>query len=403
VSLLLQSATLADNSIADVVISGDTIVWIGDSGSYEEASTETLDLHGYVLTSSFVEPHAHLDKAFLADRIHNPDGDLMGAIRGLHDVRNTITFDDTVERAIRAVHLMSRNGVTAIRTHADTTLDAGLTSILALQEVKRACAHFMDIRIAMLLEWPVSGMEGADHRSLAREAIDIGIDVIGGCPHLDLDPHGAIDYLLGLALETGLPLDLHADENLRPTSNDLEYLAEVMTTDNIEHQIAASHCVSLSSRSENDIRIIADKVASAGISVISLPQTNLFLQGRNTVRNIPRAITPITALRNAGVLVAAGADNLQDPFNLMGRGDPLEIASLLVTASHLNPENAHSMISTNATSVVLNRHAGVAVGMQANLVAVKATTLRESIAMGPPDRHVVYGGVVIDDQFRNRK
>jgi cytosine deaminase len=108
-------------------------------------------------------------------------------------------------------------------------------------------------------------------------------------------------------------------------------------------------------------------------------------------------------LRKAGVLVAAGADNLQDPFNLMGRGDPLEIASLLITASHLNPDVAHSLVSTHASSVVLNQPAGVAVGMKANLVAVKATTLRESIAMGPPDRHVVYGGVVIDDQFRNRK
>ncbi|CAB4600647.1 unannotated protein [freshwater metagenome] len=402
-SLLLRSATLADNSIVDVAISGDTIVWIGNSGSYEEECKESLDLHGYVLTSSFVEPHAHLDKAFLADRVHNPDGDLMGAIRGLHDVRNTITLEDTIVRAIRAVELMSRNGVTAIRTHADTTLDAGLTSIHALQKVKSACSHFMDIRIAMLLEWPISGMEGADHRALARDAIDSGVDVIGGCPHLDPDPHGAIDYLLGLALETGLPLDLHADENLRPTSNDLEYLAEVMSIDNIEHQVAASHCVSLSTRSENDIRIISDKVASAGISVISLPQTNLFLQGRNTDRHVPRAITPITALRKAGVLVAAGADNLQDPFNLMGRGDPLEIASLLITASHLNPDVAHSLVSTHASSVILNQPAGVAVGMKANLVAVKATTLRESIAMGPPDRHVVYGGVVIDDQFRNRK
>jgi cytosine deaminase len=176
-----------------------------------------------------------------------------------------------------------------------------------------------------------------------------------------------------------------------------------MTANNIQHQVAASHCVSLSTRSETDIRLIANKVATAGISIISLPQTNLFLQGRETISHVPRGITPITALRTAGVVVAAGADNLQDPFNLVGRGDPLEIASLLVTASHLSPADAHALVTSDASSVVLNKEASIDVGMSANVVAVKATTLRESIAMGPPDRHVVYGGVVIDDQIRNRK
>ena len=402
-ALLLQSATLSDSSVIDLAIEGDTITWIGAPGSYTGVCTESVDLRGHLLTSSFVEPHAHLDKAFLADRIHNPDGDLMGAIRGLHDVRSTLTHEDTVERATRAAHLMSQNGVTAIRTHADTTMAGGLSSVQALLEVKRACQHFIDIRVAMLLEWPLTGVEGADRRALARDAIAAGVDVIGGCPHLDPDPQGAIDFLLGLAVETGLPLDLHADENLRSTSCDLEYLAEVMTSDNIRHPVAASHCVSLSMREETEMRHICDLVAQAGISVISLPQTNLFLQARDIASRTPRAITPIHTLQKAGVLVAAGADNLQDPFNLVGRGDPLEIASLLITASHLNPTEAHTLVSTNAASVVLGSPSGVAVGMKANLVAVNATTIRESIAMGPPDRHVVYGGVVIDEQFRNRK
>jgi hypothetical protein len=39
----------------------------------------------------------------------------------------------------------------------------------------------------------------------------------------------------------------------------------------------------------------------------------------------------------------------------------------------------------------------------ANLIAIPATNVREAIAMGPPDRFVVYGGVVISDQKRNIK
>ncbi len=402
-TLLLRSATLSDGSTSDIAVDDGVIVWMGPHNTYIGSAEQQLDLSGYVLTPSFVEPHAHLDKAFLADRVFNPAGDLMGAIRGLEAVRDTITHDDIVERATRAAMLMSQNGVTVVRTHADTTISGGLTSVLALLEAKRRCAHFIDIQVAMLLEWPVTGTEGAERRSLANDAIAAGVDVIGGCPHLDPNPRQAVDYLLALAIEHDLPLDLHADENLRPDSCDLEHLADIVLGQNIVHRMNASHCVSISVQSDSDIRRISEKVAAANISVTALPQTNLFLQGRGISSAIPRAITPVNALLHAGVTVAAGADNLQDPFNLMGRGDPLEIASLMVIAAHTSPTVAHHMITQASSIVVTGKSNELKVGNLANMVATKATTLRESIAMEPPDRHVVYGGVVIDNQNRNRK
>lgn len=401
--LLLRSATLSDGSQFDIAIAEGLISWMGVPGSSTQPVVQEIDATGYILTPSFVEPHAHLDKAFLADRVFNPDGDLMGAIRGLEAVRDTITHEDIVERAIQAATLLSRNGVTSVRTHADTTMSGGLSSVLALLDAKRRCAHFIDIQVAMLLEWPVTGIEGADRRALAKDAIAAGVDVVGGCPHLDPDPRKAVEYLLDLAMEHNLPLDLHADENLRPDSCDLEHLADIVLMQNFAHRMNASHCVSLSVQSDNDIRRISEKVAAANISVTALPQTNLFLQGRGITSATPRAIAPVNALLNAGVTVAAGADNLQDPFNLMGRGDPLEIASLLVTAAHVSPAIAHHMVSQASSKVVTGHASEVAVGNQANLVAIRATTLRESVAMGPPDRIVVYGGVVIDNQNRNRK
>jgi cytosine deaminase len=144
-------------------------------------------------------------------------------------------------------------------------------------------------------------------------------------------------------------------------------------------------------------------VANAGISVIALPQTNLYLQARGVQSNSPRAITPIHALRRAGVNVAAGADNLQDPFNLVGRADPLEIASLLMTASHLSTAEAIESVTTNSSQIVTGDKQLLAVGSPANLVGIRSTNVREAIAMGPPDRFVVYGGVVISEQKRNRK
>jgi cytosine deaminase len=379
------------------------ITSISPASDQRQQSAHVVDLAGHVIVPSFAEPHAHLDKAFLADRVTNPEGDLMGAIRGLSAIRDTLTHDDIVDRALRALRLMSQNGVTSVRTHADTTLDAGLSSVLALLEAKRLCADFIDLQVAMLLDWPLSGPGSIDRLALARDAIDAGVDVVGGCPHLDENPRAAVETLLSLAIESGLPLDLHADENLRPDSRDLEHLADLMIAQNVSHHVVASHCVALSARPEPDIRRIAEKVATAGIIVVALPHTNLFLQGRNTPTLTPRAITPVRILRECGVIVAAGADNLQDPFNPVGRADPLETAALMVMASQQNVESALEMVTANAHTLVSGEHGGVAVDSKANFVAIPATNVREAIAMGPPDRTVVYGGVVIDQHRRNRK
>ena len=88
------------------------------------------------------------------------------------------------------------------------------------------------------------------------------------------------------------------------------------------------------------------------------------------------------ALLAAGANVAAGADNLQDPFNPVGRGDPLETASLMIMAAHALPAAALEMISGAA-----RRTMGLDLNM--DYVAVRASTIREAIAFGPADRVVV--------------
>jgi len=114
---------------------------------------------------------------------------------------------------------------------------------------------------------------------------------------------------------------------------------------------------------------------------VALPHTNLFLQGRDRQTGMPRGLTAIRALRAAGVEVAAGGDNLQDPFNPVGRGDPLETAGLMIMAAHLLPDEALATVTTAARS---------AMGLQpsGDRVLVPATTVREAIAFGPPGRTI---------------
>jgi cytosine deaminase len=130
--------------------------------------------------------------------------------------------------------------------------------------------------------------------------------------------------------------------------------------------------------------------------VISLPQTNLYLQSREVGHAKPRGLTALDALYAAGVSVAAGGDNVQDPFNPMGRADPLETASLLVTAGHLDVAVAFDAVSASARRVMGVDAQGITEGAPADLVAVPGQTLRGAIAEGDPRRVVVRRGEVVD-------
>jgi cytosine deaminase len=380
-----------------VRIEGDLVTEIG-AGLVARNGELVIDGNGGLLTESLVETHAHLDKAYLAELIPNPTGDLMGAITAMIANRHVMTVENTIERAERAVRTMVRHGVTRIRTHADVTEENGLTSVEALLEVRRRTAAIVDLEIVALLGWPVSGSRGEAHRRLAREAVGMGVDLVGGCPHLDDDAVMANAELVNLAGELGVPLDLHADEHTDAHRTSLQNLAERVISTGFEHGVTASHCVSLGMQDVDTQRATAEKLSEAGIGVVALPHTNLFLQGRDMQSAMPRGLTAVKHLRDAGVRVAAGSDNLQDPFNPIGRGDPLEAAGLMILTAHLLPEEAFASVSTVAREVVGARAAGPSVGAVADLMLTAVASVREMIAVGGPRSFVMRRGVVVHSQ-----
>lgn len=399
-SLVLQRALLdgaAPGVFADVHVTDGTITHVGPTGSLTTPEgAGVVDLDGMLLLPALAEPHAHLDKAFLAERVPNPTGDLMGAIVAMEEHRGSIDVADTVERADRAVRLMISNGVTAIRTHADVTTANGLTSVEALVAVRDRFAGVIHLEVCALTGWPSIGPEGADQRALLRDAIAAGVDLVGGCPHLESDPDRATDGFLAIAAEHGMAVDLHTDETLDPGKVAIEHLARAVAA-GFPHAVTASHCVSLGMQPLDRQRQIADSVAAAGIGVVALPHTNLFLQGRQHQQAMPRGLTAVAALRTAGAVVAAGADNLQDPFNPVGRGDPLETAGLMVMAAHLLPHEALVSVSAAVRTVLGLPPVAIAAGSPADVMAVRASSVRDAIANGPAGRVVVANGVVVHD------
>lgn len=393
--VVLGDLTLVDRSRVDVRLSGASIASVAPAG------TETVppggvrvDLPGHLLLPAAVEAHAHLDKAFLADVVTNETGDLLGAIEAMEAARPRLNVPETAERAERAARLLAANGVGAVRTHADVTLDHGLTSVDALVQVRDRVADVVDVEIVALSGWPVAGPRGAEQRALLHAALDRGADLVGGCPHLenDADIRGATEALLTIAADRGVGVDLHTDEGLDPAVLGLADLAELVMKLDFPHGVTASHCVTLGLHPVGRQQEVAEMVAAAGISVIALPATNLYLQGRDRQECMPRAVTAVKALRAAGVNVAAGADNLQDPFNPLGRADPFETAALMVMTTHVSPTDAWAMVTDRARTALGREPIAIAAGQPADLVALPVDSLRQAIAFAPGDRKVWHHG-----------
>jgi len=392
VGTVLAGATLLDGRRVDVTLHGESIAAV--AAAVETFSAGAVDLTGHLLLPAAVEPHAHLDKAFLADVVTNETGDLHGAIEAMRAARSRLNVAETMERAERAARLLAANGVGTVRSHADTTLENGLTSVEALVALRDRVADVIEVEVVALCSWPVTGPEGADQRALLHAAIAAGADVVGGCPHLEDsgDTWAATGTLLSIAAEHGVGVDLHTDETLQLDVQGLADLAGLVMSTGFPHPVTASHCVSLGLQSLERQREVAEMVAAAGISVVALPATNLYLQGRDQQQGMPRGVTAVQALTSAGVNVAAGADNLQDPFNPLGRACPFETAGLMVMTAHVKPVDAWAMV-TDRARIALGRHPlAVEPGALADLLAVRAGSIRQAIAFGPPDRKVWHRG-----------
>ena len=387
---VLGNARLISGAEVDVVVEAGLVVEHVPAGS----RPPTVDLEGRLLLPAFCEPHAHLDKALTADVVPNPAGDLMGAIEAWSQRYHERTTDEIHERASRAIGLALAAGATSVRTHVDVGAEIGQRGVDALTRLRGELTD-VDLQVVALVNCPMSGPEGAHNRASLAAAIESGVDLIGGCPHLEDDSQGLIDVVLDAAIDAGVGVDLHVDETLDPDMLSLRLLARSVLGRGFTLPVTASHCVSLSMQEPQVQREVAGLVAEADIGVVALPQTNLFLQARGVPTAPARGITPLGVLRDAGVRIAAGGDNVQDPFNPMGRGDPLETASLAVTAAHQSAGEAFDLITRGARDVVGAAAAGPEVGQLADCVAFDAQSTREVMASAPHDRLVFKAGRLV--------
>ncbi|MDH6181553.1 cytosine deaminase [Microbacteriaceae bacterium SG_E_30_P1] len=383
----LRNVTLSDGSVCDVELIDDVVRGVRPSeGRPGEVGSSELDLTGFVLLPAAAEPHAHLDKALTWDIINPPAGDLEQAIASWQAYSVEMSVDSIADRARTQALAMLRNGTTAIRTHIDLLLGpAPLRGVEALVRVRDELSELIDIELVALAGWQAPD-------ATVEAALDLGVDLVGGAPHLAPDPLADLRRLVAIADRRGVGIDLHTDESL---TNDVTIMEYARLVRGWSRPVSAGHCVRLGTLEQHELDDVITEVLASNIGIISLPITNLYLQGWNHPVSTPRGLTALRALLDAGVRVGAGADNVRDPFNPVGRSDAFETASLLVTAGHLSLEEAWAAVSTGARSVMSLPPAGVSVGSRAELVAVRGSSLSDVVANAPADRFVIHAGRLV--------
>ncbi|HYR26261.1 MAG TPA: amidohydrolase family protein, partial [Aquabacterium sp.] len=211
-------------------------------------AAETLDAGGMLVIPPFVEPHIHLDAALTAGQPRwNQSGTLFEGIECWAERKALVTPEDTQSRAHRTLRMLATHGIQHVRTHVDVT-EPGLGTLQAMLEVREEARDLVDLQI---VAFPQEGIESFPNgRALMREAVALGVDVVGGIPHFENTRDqgvASIHFLMDLAERHDRLVDVHCDETDDPHSRFLEVLAEATRVRGMGARVTASHTTAMGS------------------------------------------------------------------------------------------------------------------------------------------------------------
>jgi cytosine/creatinine deaminase len=395
VDLVLRGAQLPDrHGPVDIVIRDGVIADLGTAGGM--LARETIDLAGRVVTPGLVEAHIHLDKALLDDRIVATTGTLAEAIRVTGEAKRAFTVDDIRARARRALDLAVRAGTTAMRTHVEVDPIVGLAGMEAVLPLRDEYRNALDLQVCAFAQEGIVKAPGAE--GLLRRALTMGANVVGGCPYNDTDGAEHVRIIFALAIAFGVDADFHVDFADEPEHLHIRNVAAVTLRTGWRGRVAVGHLTELAAVPPYQQGELVAEIAAAGIGVIVLPMTDLYLMGRRDELNVRRGLAPIRRLLDGGVRVALASNNLRNPFTPVGTADLVDLASVAAVAAHMGtPADLRRLLNTitvHPAAILRLPDYGLDRGCRADLVAWDCERVEDIVAARPPRALVVKRGRV---------
>jgi cytosine deaminase len=368
---------------------------------HTEARTR-LDVTGKLVLPGFIESHIHPDKAFVADRAPGLRADGPTPQVLLAELKKAFTVDDIAQRARRALREAVRHGCTTMRAHVEIDTYVRLRGVEALQRVQADCAGILDLQLVAFAQ------EGIFHddvtQGLLREALQMGLPVLGGCPYMDQDQRRHIDWFFETAEAYNVPLDFHADSSDDPAMLTCTYIAEQTIARGMQGRVTLGHLCTLDMLEAAPRAHAIDLLQRAGIHAISLPATELHVKGRSLAPRTWRGVTRLHELREAGVNVSLSTNNIVNPFTPYGHPDLLRQALIAAMVAHLgNLEQMAwllDLVTVNPARALGLTEYGLRPGCQADLVVLDATSPVQAITEQVEKLWVLKAGQIVAHNTR---
>jgi cytosine/adenosine deaminase-related metal-dependent hydrolase len=370
---------------------------------------------GRMCLPTFVDIHTHIDKAHTCERSRNLNGTLAGADAACANDFQHWTLEDAKRRMGFAIQCAYAYGTSAMRTHLmsgeERQSKIAWEAFGKLREEWRGKVELQGVSLSVLSFF----RDETKARALARMVKSYGgilgaavsCSDAGGTP---LDVHttcGAdmpklLDVIFSLAKEYNLDVDFHCDENGNESSKGLLHISEAVIRNSFKGSVVCGHCCSLAVQPNEQAKRIIDAAREAGVTVVSLPIVNQWLQNRdptNEATPTRRGVTRVKELARAGVPVCLSSDNTRDQFFQYGDCDMLEVFRSSVCIAHLDRPFGSwplALAANPSRAMRLGEKSGmIAPGAKANFVLFRARNYSELFSRSQHDRVVIRDGVRI--------
>ncbi len=380
VNTVLSNGLLPDGRRVDIALGDGRIAALSDAGSATQ-DAPTLDLQGALVLPGLVDGHLHLDKTLLGLPWmgHAAEPNRMSRIETDKKILPHLPLS-TEARATNLIKLCAAQGSAHLRTHVDIDLEGKFTKLEGVLAAREACKEYATVQI---VAFPQSGvMRRPGTLDLIDQAVREGADLVGGIDPLEIDrdPRGQLDGIFAIAERHGVGLDIHLHELGAMGLFNVQEICARTRAAGLQGKVTISHGFCLGDLAESKQREAAALMAEAGVMLVTHGAAGL---------NLP----PIALLRDAGVTVFAGNDDIRDTWSPYGNADMLERAALIGWRADFRRDDQVMIawdLATAAGAHALGiRDYGLAVGAPANFFTLCATCIPEAVS-AHPQRHLVF-------------
>ena len=392
--IIRKARAFGYEGLVDIAVKDGKIVGIDEQ--VQDKGRQEIAAEGRFVSPGLVDAHAHLDKALIFDRkTGNAEMDrrvtLKDMIMATRQLKREMTPEDVKERALELIKLSVAHGITTIRTYveADPFIELrAAEGILMAKEEARDLVDLQTIAFAQEGWFTTPGtIESGDEKYL-REALEMGIDLIGGNVNKTVwpsSPEAQIDRLFAIAREFDCDIDMHLDNADSAEAFSLPYVIDKTLENDYQGRVSAGHVVGIAHVEEKTRKQTIKGVKEAGITIAVLPSR--------------MRLTCVREFMEGGVNISIGTDNYRDKFVYFGNPSLVErmllLARIIDTQDDEELAEIYKMGTYNAARALRLADYGLDVGKRADLVVFDAYNLYDTVMQLPKCAYVIKNGRVV--------